>query len=234
MPLEAHTLAEEGFDQSVEAMEGRDAQALADELLRRAEEAEQMDPWAEERIAYRRASNRGRMQEAFDSPEGLPDPATAKRVGVILRKTATAVQTSMKGSTVETMEDGVAGKGQLDSDRRWIDPLKAKHSAAGGDVLIDVSKAVNTNRHEEEHNRQSLTADAASIRIGNQRLEEWEVREAGAISVQDRIDFLSGHYRWIHSVLPVNAAERDLIRRGEFRELERRKNGGRVPEPSLN
>ena len=235
MTLEAYALADEQFDASVEAAEGQDAAALAAALRRQAAAAErQADPWAEERLAYDRSRNRHAVQGVLESPEGPPDPETAKRVGVILRKTAAAVETSMSGSTVEAMEDGVAGKGQLDSDQRWIDPTKAKREAPGGDVLIDVMQAGDTNEHEKEHNRQSRTADASSIQVGSQRLEEWEVREAGAISVQQQIDFLSGHYRWIHSVLPVNAAERELIRQGRFRELEARKNGGRMPEPSLN
>lgn len=235
MQENAYATAEEQFDDAVDAVDGSDAAALQAELARRAEEAERMaDPWMEERLAQKRATTRSALQESFASPEGPPDPETAKRVATILRKTSRAVGTSMKGATIETMEDGIAGKGQLDSDKMWIDPLKAKRENPGGDVLIDVAQAEDTKNHELEHNRQSATADAEQITVPGATLEAWEVREAGSISVQKRVDFLCTRYKQIHALLPVNEAERELIRQGRFRELEARKNGRRVPEPSLN
>lgn len=126
--------------------------------------------------------------------------------------------------TMKELDQGVAGQAQLGTDNVWIDSQSIR--SQDGDSLIDTGVASDIAVHEEEHTKQTATADQEGITINGQEFDAREVREAAAISVQENIDFLSAEYQQITANLPMNAADRELVQKGEFKELERQKNGG--------
>jgi len=124
--------------------------------------------------------------------------------------------------TMKQLEDGVAGQAKLDSSWMAIDP----HVIGGdGAQLIDSTMAKDIARHEAEHQQQSATADAEGIVVGIRIFNAREIREAAAISVQQRQDFLSSEYRHITASLPMDSTDRKLVRGGKFQQLEAKKNG---------
>ncbi len=119
----------------------------------------------------------------------------------------------------------VAGQAELDSSAMWVDPNSIQ---SDGDRVIDRQVAQDIGDHEAEHQQQSVEADADTIRVGTQEFDGREIREAAAISVQNRRDFLSAEYQAITNALPMDEADRRLVREGRFRELEQRKNRGQL------
>ena len=77
---------------------------------------------------------------------------------------------------------------------------------------------------------QSAVADANAIQVGAQEFDGRKIREAASISVQKRVDFLSAEYQAITNALPMDDTDRQLVRAGKFKELERRKNGAHLAE----
>jgi hypothetical protein len=129
--------------------------------------------------------------------------------------------------TMKELPGGVAGQAQLGTDNVWIDSNSIR--ASDGNSIIDTTVASDIADHEEEHTRQSAEANQEGVEINGQQFDAREVREAAAISVQKETDFLSAEYKKITAALPMNEADRALVREGDFAELERKKNRSASP-----
>lgn len=123
--------------------------------------------------------------------------------------------------TLTKLGGDIAGEARLGANEIRIDPRKI----TGDETIIDVQMAEDVLAHEREHTRQSAVADAEGITIGMQQFDAREIREAAAISVQKDIRFLSDEYRSIAQRLTMDASDREFVRKGQFKALERRKSG---------
>jgi hypothetical protein len=197
------------YDDVVESSTERSADQLARELRARAEEVRG------EKIA----GTRGKVAEILGSasPEDREDAAKK------LEDAAKDIGTVFQGASPEfrKLEGDTAGEAQLESSVIRIDPTKI---VSEDGEMIDRRKAEDILEHEKEHTQQSSVADATGITIGAQKFDARQIREAAAISVQDHIDFLSDEYRSIAQRLTMDAADRELVRKGRFKALEARKN----------
>tara|TARA_Y100000310_G_scaffold253079_1_gene259867 strand:+ start:1290 stop:1832 length:543 start_codon:yes stop_codon:yes gene_type:complete len=128
------------------------------------------------------------------------------------------IRSSLGAVTMSELPDGVAGQANLDSDEVWIDPSAIQSD--DGNTLINIEKSKDIAAHEWEHTEQSAIADQDGIEVDGQKFDEREIREAAAISVQKHTDFLSAEYQRIAADLPMNQAQRNLVREGKFSELE--------------
>ncbi|MDD4627838.1 MAG: hypothetical protein PHE68_00390 [Candidatus Peribacteraceae bacterium] len=201
----ARTLYDDVTESSVE----RSADELARELRERAKEIRGAEI----------QKTRGEVAEVLEhaSPEERED--TARN----LEEAAQDVGDVFKGSSsgLKKLEGNTAGEAQLDSSVIRVDPAKITFD---GGKIVDKKKAGDILLHEQEHTKQSSVADAGEITIGSQKFDARKIREAAAISVQSRIDFLSDEYRSIAQNLTMDAADRELVRKGQFKALEARKN----------
>ena len=149
-------------------------------------------------------------------------------VATYLDEAAKDIRSSIGNAvTMTELDAGVAGQAQLGTDKVWIDSQSIR--ATSGDSLIDTTVASDIADHEEEHTRQSADANQEGVTINGKEFDAREVREAAAISVQRETDFLSAEYKKITAALPMNEADRALVREGDFSELERKKNGSVSP-----
>lgn len=124
---------------------------------------------------------------------------------------------------MKQLPSNTAAQAELESDNMWVDPDAIQDDSTGR--IIDVAKAQDFKDHEHEHNLQSKNADQEGIQLGNNHMDSEKVREAAAISVQKRTDFLSTSYKQIMNDLPMDEADRELVRKGEFQALEKKKAG---------
>ena len=127
--------------------------------------------------------------------------------------------------TMKRLEDDTAGQAELNSSSMWIDPEKI--IANNGADVIDSDLAEDIGRHEKEHQQQFAISDAHEIQIGSTTYDERKIREAAAISVMKSREELSDEYKAIAS-LTMDKEDRDLVRKGRFLDLERKKNGNQV------
>lgn len=158
-----------------------------------------------------------------------PDEEVMDRIAKDMDETAQAVESTLKSDTVvKELPQGVAGQAELGTDNVWVDPEAIMSGAE--EQVIDETVARNVAVHEEEHTKQSQTADQATVTVGNRTFDATEVREAGAILEQDDKSFLSAEYQSIDKDFGADPEDQRLIRAGRFRELEAKKNGGEVPQ----
>lgn len=212
---ESFSLAEDIYDETVDGKEGGTAASTADALERRAASLENGDdPWQQENDAMRRREIGPRNEFPM--------------VAQTLRKTASDLRTCLAGARIKEFSDNTLGQARLGQSGYTADVRKVKRRQPGTDgaSLLDASMAADLRAHELEHTKQKGFFDAPSIVINRKRLEAWKVFELGAISVQKRTDFVSDEYQDIAATTTISAEERQLIRDGKFRELERRKGGG--------
>jgi hypothetical protein len=146
-----------------------------------------------------------------------------------LEEAANGVRSSVKSTTImEDLPDGVAGQAHLGTDSVQIDPNAIQ--SADQDRIIDRSIAEDVQLHEDEHTQQSPDANADGINVNGKSFDLREIREAAAISIQERTDFLSAEYKRITQELPMDAGDRELVRDGDIIELARKK-GAQVEDP---
>lgn len=197
--------------------------ALAADLEKRAREVRE----ATSKDATSEISDevRDELSNALENvaPEDIEDEV--EDVAAHLDKAAKDIRSSIGSAvTMKELDAGVAGQAQLGTDNVWIDSNSIRSD--DGDSLIDKTIAADIADHEEEHTRQSATANQEGVTIDGKEFDAREVREAAAISVQRETEFLSAEYKKITAALPMNEADRALVREGDFEGLERKKNGG--------
>ncbi|MBU0458434.1 hypothetical protein KJ652_00475 [Patescibacteria group bacterium] len=201
------------YEDTVEGQE-LSAHELAAQLLEQVEDIRQV-------IAGDTEGVRDDILDVFEEPE-----IDMEEVAGQLEDTAKDVRDILgqSGITISELPDGVAGQAQLGGGSIDIDPNSIQ---SDGDELINKEVAKDIRDHEVEHTKQSASANADGIEVGNQQFDAREIREAAAISVQRNTSFLSAEYQRITASLPMNEGDRELVREGKFIELERRKNGVR-------
>jgi osmotically-inducible protein OsmY len=171
---------------------------------------------------------RDELNDALENIAPEDAEGEVKDVAAHLDEAAKDVRSSIGNAvTMKELDAGVAGQAQLGTDKVWIDSQSIR--ATSGDSLIDTTVASDIADHEEEHTRQSADANQEGVTINGKEFDAREVREAAAISVQRETDFLSAEYKQITAALPMNEADRALVREGDFTELERKKNGSVSP-----
>lgn len=169
-------------------------------------------------------------EELNDALEGIaPEDAESEveEVAEHLDRAAKDIRSSI-GSTMmmKELDPGIAGQAQLGTNNVWIDSDAIR--AQSGDSLINTTVAADIANHEEEHTRQSAASNQESIEVNGQQFDAREIREAAAISVQRETEFLSAEYKQITAALPMDEADRALVRKGDFSGLEQKKNNGSV------
>lgn len=198
------------YNEVASSADGSSVEHLGQELKQRAREVRE----------GKRAAVRGKVAETL----GKVEPEETKEVGHQLEEAAEDVQ-EVFGSAAPTfhkLAGDTAAEAQLESSVMRVDPRKIRARIGR---LVDKAIAADIRDHEHEHNFQSAYADTQIITIGKRRWEVPKVREAAAISVQQRVDFLSDEYCTIAQQLTMDAADRTLVRQGRFKALEAKKNG---------
>jgi len=208
--METAEAAQAIYEDELEGGE-RSASQLANDIQRRAEELCQVEI-------------DGSRDDVHDEVTDLVEHEEEKEVAQRLKEAAGDIRSALgdHAPVMKELPGEVAGQAELDSSAMWVDPNSIQ---SDGDRIIDRQVAQNIGDHEAEHQKQSAETDVDTIHVGTQEFDEREVREAAAISVQSRRDFLFAEYQAITNTLPMNEADRQLVRAGKFRELERRKNG---------
>ncbi len=193
----------------------RGARELAQELKERAQELREQ--------GVRSAQSEVRVTVAMLMQEVPPEER--EEAADHLEQAGDDLQETLgdENPVMKKLPGDTGAQAELQSNKMWVDPTKLMKR--DGDRIVDREIAQDERAHEHEHNLQSQEADAGEIAVGGRTLEAWEVREAAAISVQRRRDFLSTEYRSIIASLPMNDDDRLLVRAGKFRELEAKKNG---------
>ncbi|MDA0375773.1 MAG: hypothetical protein O3A80_00490 [bacterium] len=199
--------------------------ALASALEKRAREVR--DAASAEKASQTSDEVRNELNIALEGKSVDDAQSEIKKTADHLDTAAKDIRSSMDANvTMKELPGGVAGQAQLGTDNVWIDHDSIR--ARDGGRLIDTGIASDIAVHEEEHTKQSASADQEGIAINGQQFDAREVREAAAISVQNETKFLSAEYQKITASLPMDNEDRNLVRAGKFVELEQRKNGGTI------
>ncbi len=203
------------------------AQAIYEDTIEKSGEisAEDLERQLRERSEALRGEQHAEMSEETreDLEIVLTDGEDPEDIANDLDEAADDIHSSLggKNATMKELDPGVAGQAELGKDKMWINPKSIK---SDDEKVIDKEIAEDVALHEEEHTKQSATADADGVEINGKAFDAREIREAAAISVQYRTDFLSAEYQQITKGLPMNAEDRELVRKGKFRELQAKKN----------
>jgi|ETNmetMinimDraft_26_1059896.scaffolds.fasta_scaffold69617_2 hypothetical protein len=214
--------AEAVYDDVTEQKGDQSASQLASNLEKRADELRQQK--SAEQAEELSEGTRDAMQNLMQNTEPEQAEQATDEVATHLTNAASDVRTSLDHNPTMTELDGnKAGQAELESSNVWVDEDAIK--ARKGDRLIDTEVASDIDDHEYEHNLQSKKADQDSITVNNKTTNLEDVREAAAISVQKKTDFLSTRYKQIIADLPMDAEDRQLVRDGKISVLEKKKNG---------
>jgi hypothetical protein len=209
------------YEDTVEGSEQSSA-ALASALEAQAKEVQQLT--SAEQTSQLSDGVRDALQDALEDVPVENIGSEVTEVADYLKTAASDIRSSMDASvTMKELPGGVAGQAQLGTENVWIDHNSIR--AREGSRLIDTGIASDIAVHEEEHTKQSASADQAGIEVRGQQFDAREVREAAAISVQNETKFLSAEYQKITASLPMDVEDRVLVQKGNFSELERKKNG---------
>jgi len=175
------------------------------------------------------------LARALDAQAGVMENAqaveqnitqeTRQETAMLLHGAAQDLRSSLiaYNPTMKKLPGNTAGETHLQSSVMWIDPEAI--TMQGGGRLINRSVAEDIARHEARHQRQSATADAGGVVAGGQHFDARALREFDAIAEQRSTDFLSAEYLQIRSRAAAvfsSRGDRELIRRGEFRQLEQK------------
>jgi hypothetical protein len=212
------------YEDTVEGSEQSSA-AIASELEKRAGEVR--DAASAEKASQTSDEVRNELSIALEGKSGNDAQSEIEETADHLDTAAKDIRSSIDANvTMKELPGGVAGQAQLGTDNVWIDHDSIR--ARDGDRLIDTGIASDIAVHEEEHTKQSASADQVGIAVNGKQFDAREVREAAAISVQKETAFLSAEYQKITAALPMDAEDRILVQKGNFSELERKKNGSEV------
>ena len=212
MQMTALDTARAIYEKTVEG-QGLSVSELSNRLRERAEDIRMA-------LGGRGDDVRGEISWIFENSQNVDMEA----VGDCLEETARDIADILGQSniTISELPSGIAGQAQLDGGEIDIDPDSI---LSNGGRLIDRGITESIRDHEIEHTKQSSSADVSGIEIGGRKFSGREIREAAAISVQRETGFLSDEYKRIMTGLPMSACDRALVRQGEFRTLEKKKNG---------
>ena len=184
-----------------------------------------MESLEEARAIYEETAKSGEFSaDALAGKLNRQSDDASKEVAVHLNKAAKDMRDALNkySPTMKKLEGDTAGEAKLDSSSMWIDPEKI--ISDDSEDVIDKELAEDIGRHENEHQKQSTSADADKIQVKSKTWDEREIREAAANSVMHSTERLNTEYKAI-CALTMDEKDRDLVRRGEFKELEKRKNG---------
>jgi hypothetical protein len=194
---------------------------LANALEQRADKLAQQD------VATEQATMRDDVRteiagtlEGADSKDGATEAKKLDEAAADLRSSLGEHDPVMKDLPGDT-----AGQAQLQSSNMWVDAQAIRSGT--GDRLINTEIAEDIGAHEARHQEQSATADAETITVKGKELNATKLREFDAMEEQSSTDFLSAEYKAIRAEVGsvLSGSDRELIKNGQFRELERRHAG---------